>query len=62
MKDYEDEAFDDLERKQRDDLYYKMGWNSALEMAAARLQHELKAAFPADTLASFAVYLKELKK
>lgn len=62
MKDYEDEAFDDLERKQRDDLYYKMGWNSALEMAVTRLQHELKAAFPADTLASFAVYIKELKK
>jgi len=41
---------------------YEAGWNSALEMAAFKLQNEFRDAFGKDTLSSIAVYLKELKK
>lgn len=41
---------------------YEAGWNSALEMAAFRLQNDFKRAFGEDTLASIAVYIKEMKK
>lgn len=41
---------------------YESGWNAALEMAAARLQHEFKQAFGPDTLASVAVFVREMKK
>ena len=44
------------------DKQYEAGWNSALEMAAFKLQHDLKRAFGEDTLASIAVYIKEMKK
>lgn len=44
-----------------DDLY-EAGWNSALEMAAFKLQHEFKRAFGEDTLSSIAIYIKGLKK
>lgn len=44
------------------DKYYEMGWNSALELAAFKLIHDFKDAFGEDTLASIAVYLKEMKK
>jgi len=44
------------------DKYYEMGWNSALELAAFKLTHDFKSAFGEDTLASIAVYLKEMKK
>jgi hypothetical protein len=44
------------------DQYYEMGWNSALELAAFKLIHDFKDAFGEDTLASIAVYLKEMKK
>ena len=41
---------------------YEAGWNSALEMAAFRLQHDFVKAFGRDTLSSIAAYLKEMKK
>jgi hypothetical protein len=41
---------------------YESGWNSALEMAAFRLQNDFKRSFGEDTLASIAVYIKEMKK
>lgn len=41
---------------------YEAGWNSALEMAAFRLQNDFKRSFGEDTLASIAVYIKEMKK
>ena len=41
---------------------YEAGWNSALEMAAFKLQHDFKRSFGEDTLASIAVYIKEMKK
>jgi hypothetical protein len=44
------------------DKLYEAGWNSALEMAAFRLQHDFKRSFGEDTLASIAVYIKEMKK
>lgn len=44
------------------DKLYEAGWNSALEMAAFRLQNDFKRAFGEDTLASIAVYIKEMKK
>lgn len=44
------------------EAHYARGWNSALEMAAFKLTHDFKSAFGEDTLASIAVYLKELKK
>jgi hypothetical protein len=44
------------------ETHYNSGWNAALEMAAFRIQHNLKRAFPENTLASFAVYIKEMKK
>lgn len=72
----EDEAFEALERAQgwrkrqiaekvegavQGDPYVS-GWNSALEMAAFKITHDLQQAFPRDTLASFAVFIKGLKK
>ena len=62
MKTEEDEAFEELDKRQRQALMYVAGWNSALEMAAARIAHDFKNAFPPDTLASFAIYLKEMKR
>jgi len=44
------------------DKLYEAGWNSALEMAAFKLQHDFKRSFGEDTLASIAVYIKEMKK
>lgn len=44
------------------DKQYEAGWNSALEMAAFRLQNDFKRSFGEDTLASIAVYIKEMKK
>ena len=77
MRDPEDEAFEELalkqgqwhqtsgwRKKQIADKAdpYEMGWNSALEMAAFKLQHDFKQAFGDDTLASIAVYIKGMKK
>ena len=41
---------------------YESGWNSALEMAAFKLQHDFKHAFGEDTLASIASWIKGQKK
>ena len=78
MKDPEDEAFEELALKQGQWHHisgwrkkqiadkvsdpYEMGWNSALEMAAFKLQHDFKQAFGDDTLASIAVYIRGMKK
>ena len=48
--------------KDLENLYYEMGWNSALEMAAFKLINDFKHAFGEDTLASIAAWLKEQKK
>ena len=74
--DPEDEAFNEIERqaKQRKEAVkvaitpkvvefqmYDFGWNSALEMAAFKIEHDFKQAFGADTLSSLAVYRREMK-
>jgi len=51
-----------MSREKALDAEYKMGWNSALEMAAARIEHDFKKAFGKDTLTSFSAYLREMKK
>ena len=73
----EDEAFNEIERraKQRKESVkvaitpkivelemYDIGWNSALEMAAFKIEHDFKQAFGADTLSSLAIYIREMKK
>ena len=73
----EDEAFNDIERqaKQRKEAVkvaitpkvvelemYDIGWNSALEMAAFKIEHDFTKAFGADTLSGLAVYIREMKK
>ena len=77
IDDPEDEAFNDIERqaKQRKEAVkaamspkvvalemYDIGWNSALEMAAFKIEHDFKQAFGADTLSSLAVFIREMKK
>ena len=49
-----------LQRK-LDEMYF-YGWNSALEMAATKLQEEFKTSFGPDTLTSIAAYIREMKK
>ena len=44
------------------DEHYKAGWNSALEMASYRIEHDFVKAFGKDTLSSIAIYIRELKK
>lgn len=56
------ERFADLVVAEHADKLYEAGWNSALEMAAFRLQNDFKRSFGEDTLASIAVYIKEMKK
>ena len=73
----EDEAFNDIERqaKQRKEAVkaamspkvvalemYDTGWNSALEMAAFKIEYDFKQAFGADTLSSMAIYIRGMKK
>ncbi len=73
----EDDEFDRIEREQasgwrkrqitntqtaEQSHMYEMGWNSGLEMAAYRIVHDFKHAFGEDTVASFAAYIKGLKK
>ena len=77
IDDPEDEAFNDIERqaKQRKEAVkvaitpkvvelemYDIGWNSALEMAAFKIEHDFKQAFGADTLSSLAIYIRGMKK
>ena len=56
------QRFADLVVAEHADKLYEAGWNSALEMAAFKLQHDFKRSFGEDTLASIAVYIKEMKK
>ena len=71
----EDEAFNDIERqaKQRKEAVrvaitpkvvelemYDIGWNSALEMAAFKI--EKLTGFGQDTVSSLAIYIREMKK
>ena len=77
MTDYEDDEFARIEREQamgwrkrqienaqktEQDIMYESGWNSGLEMAAFKIVHDFKHAFGEDTVASFAAYIKGLKK
>jgi hypothetical protein len=41
---------------------YVAGWNSALELAAYRVEHEFAKAFGKDTLSSIAIHIRSLKK
>ena len=71
----EDEAFNEIERraKQRKESVkvaitpkvielemYDIGWNSALEMAASKIE-KLKG-FGTDTVSGLAIYIREMKK
>lgn len=62
----EDEAFEELNRKlnqkavQDDDtMCYR---NDVIEEVAARIEHEFKIPFAQDTVASFAAYIREMKR
>ena len=44
------------------DEHYKAGWNSAIEMAAYRIEHDFLKSFGKDTLASIAIYIRRMKK
>ena len=67
MKTEEDEAFEELERKLKpqpkelddDTLCYR---NEVLEEVAAHLEHKFTAPFGADTIASFAAYIRGMKR
>jgi len=48
-------------KKTLDELY-DSGWNSALEMAAFRVEQEFVKAFGKDTLSSMAIFIRSLKK
>ena len=62
----EDEAFEELNRKlnqkavQDDDtMCYR---NDVIEEVAAKIEHEFKIPFAQDTVASFAAYIREMKR
>lgn len=63
----EDEAFEALEKQQQkkpvhdddDILCYR---NDVLEEVAARLEYEFKIPFAQDTVASFAAFIREMKR
>ena len=67
MKTEEDEAFEELERKLKpqpkelddDTLCYR---NEVLEEVAAHLEHKFAVPFGADTIASFAAYIRGMKR
>ena len=66
MKTPEDEAFDEIERRQQqpkhdddDILCYR---NDVLEEVAARLEFEFKIPFAQDTVASFAAFIRDMKR
>jgi hypothetical protein len=41
---------------------YRVAWNSALEMAAHKIEYDFRQAFGKDTLQSIAIYLRDMKK
>ena len=62
----EDEAFEALDKKLNqkvvhddDTLCYR---NDVIEEVAARIEHEFKIPFAQDTVASFAAYIREMKR
>ena len=63
----EDEAFEAIERKQQraathDDDDVMCYRNDVLEEVAARLEFEFKIPFAQDTVASFAAFIREMKR
>jgi len=48
--------------QERLDKYYVSGWNSALEMAAGKVEHDFQKSFGKDTLSSIAIYIRTMKK
>ena len=67
MRTEEDEAFEELERKLKqqpkelddDTLCYR---NEVLEEVAAHLEHKFTVPFGVDTIASFAAYIRSMKR
>ena len=63
----EDEAFQDLERRlatkhrydDDDTMCYR---NDVLEEVASHLEHKFSSSFGADTIASFAAYIRGMKR
>ena len=63
----EDEAFEEIERRAKrpvsssddDTMCYR---NDVLEEVAARMEHEFKIPFAQDTVASFAAWVREMKR
>ena len=69
MKTEEDEAFAEIERKQNQakpefDLnpYERMVRNKTIDEIADKLEREFKIPFAQDTVASFAVWIREQKR
>mgnify|MGYP003333960929 FL=1 len=66
MKTPEDEAFDEIERRQQkpkhDDDDVMCYRNDVLEEVAARLEFEFKIPFAQDTVASFAAFIRDMKR
>lgn len=70
MKNYEDEAFDELEQKLKKpfeatrDLnpYETIVRNNALEEVAQHIEHKFNVPFGRDTIASFACYIRGMKR
>ena len=66
MKTPEDEAFEEIERQQQkpkhDDDDVMCYRNDVLEEVAARLEFEFKIPFAQDTVASFAAWIREMKR
>lgn len=63
----EDEAFEAIERRQQqkprhDDDDIMCYRNDVIEEVAARIEHEFKIPFAQDTVASFAAYIREMKR
>mgnify|MGYP003339253291 FL=1 len=63
----EDEAFEEIERRLRaqrsaDDDDIMCYRNDVLEEVAARLEFEFKIPFAQDTVASFAAWIREMKR
>lgn len=63
----EDEAFEAIERKQNpkpahDDDDVMCYRNDVLEEVAARLEFEFKIPFAQDTVASFAAFIRDMKR
>ena len=57
-----EKAVDRLPQQDIMDELYKVAWNSALEIAAFKIEHDFVSSFGKDTLSSVAIYLREMKK